>query len=103
MEDEGPDFLGEYLRLRFRFAHEQARRYVTKVGKIKAGPNDHRFYNPFRREFILYADAFDISAQDKYKALGLETAEDRTIEEFCPALPRIPPTFKADIAFPQSR
>ena len=77
--------------MRFKFAHEHARRYVTKVAKVKAGPNDHRFYTPFRREFIIHADAFDISAEEKYKALGLDTAEDREIEAFCPALPRIPP------------
>ena len=77
--------------MRFKFAHEHARRYVTKVAKVKAGPNDHRFYTPFRRGFIIHADAFDISAEEKYKALGLDTAEDREIEAFCPALPRIPP------------
>ena len=91
IENEGPDFQGEYLRLRFRFAHENARKYVTKVTKTKAGPNDHRYYTPFRREFINYTDAFDISAEAKYKAAGLETAEEREIHQFCPALPRIPP------------
>ena len=81
---------GEYLRRRFRVAHEQARKYVKTVAKIRVGAQDRRFQRPFKREFILNSNAFDEVARDKFEALGCDVAEEYEIHHFAPPIPPVP-------------
>ena len=82
--------MAEYLIRRFRVAHEMARRYVKSESKIRVGPQDRRFQKPFKREFILYANAFDEVAKDKFVQMGLDTTNDFEVHSFAPQVPPIP-------------
>ena len=90
IENEHPEFLAEYLRRRFRVAHERARAYVKNVTKVRVGAQDRRFQRPFCREFIMTANVFDEVARDKFVKLGLETSNDPEVRMFAPQVPIIP-------------
>ena len=90
VENESPEFVAEYIRRRFRVAHENARKYVKNESKIRVGTQDRRFQRPFLREFILNANVFDEVARDKFVQLGLDTTNDFEVRAFAPPIPPVP-------------